>query len=231
MSNQIGAVVVTDGQTSTTVVTETPAYHVAVADVGVQGPPGDPGTPGPYPAVTPYRTNGWYGQPIVATTTYTPGEGVVLLNWLTIPARFAITSMLFEVTTAGAAGALARLGVYRLNTDNVGGVLEIDAGTVDVTTVGQIEIPCPVAAKAAPWMALPAIVCQGGAATRPAFRALGNAPQLGPFTRMNTVTAVQIVSFVAYTVAGLTAAPLPATFPTVNEGTQAPRILIRGTQS
>ena len=203
---------------------------------GVQGPPGPQGIPGPqgpplvYPLVTGYRTNGWYGQPVIATGAYLPGEGVVGANFVFIPANFAIVSMIYEVTIVGTAGALCRVGVYRLNENGAGGTLEVDCGAVAATTLGQIEVPCVVAAKTQPWMAALVQVTQGGAATRPTYRSTGNAPQsYGLGMKTTTAGIVNTIAFGTYVLSGISGA-LPPTCG-MNEATSAVRLMIRGTQS
>lgn len=209
------------------------AYQGPAGPQGVQGPTGPAGPEGPplaYPLVNRFTTNSWYGQPIVAVGASLPTEGVIGINLLAIPAGFAITSMIFEITIAGSTGALTRTGVYRLNASSAGGVLEVDNGAVPATAIGQIEVPCAVDAKAAPWMALLSLVTQGGATTRPTYRHGGSMPQVPPIGKLATAGVVNNAAYGAYILSGVGGA-LPATFSNVNDATYSPRVLIRGTQS
>ena len=177
-----------------------------------------------------YTTNSWYGQPIVAVGASLPTEGVIGINLLPIPAGYAITSLIFEITIVGSAGALVRTGIYRLNTTSLGGVLEVDCGTVPGTVLGQTEVPCAVAAKAAPWLACLALCTQGGATTRPTYRHGGSMPQFPPIGKLATAGVVNNAAYGAYILSGVSGA-FPGTFSNVNDATYSPRVLIRGTQS
>lgn len=75
-----------------------------------------------------------------------------------------------EVTTAGEAGSLVRLGIFKDNGSGRPGALTVDGGTVSSATTGVKEVT--VSASLDPGVYWLAAVCQSAATTRPVLRCL-----------------------------------------------------------
>src|SRR5262245_18042408 len=112
-------------------------------DTGTQGPAGAAGPPGPA-AVLPVKSgSNWYymyGQPTSSSTfalsTIAQLESPCLPFYL--PAGIIVNRIGIQVT-AGAAGALVRLGIYADSGFGYPGTLLADGGQVDASTNGAKE--------------------------------------------------------------------------------------------
>jgi hypothetical protein len=121
--------------------------------------------------VPPWRPGNYYGQPASATTGV-PGEATLELMALWVPPGARIDQIAEEVTVAGSAGALRRLGIYADAGDGrPGGPPLLDAGTYDASTVGVKLIDlAAIFAFPAPGLYWVGGETQGAAATRPTIR-------------------------------------------------------------
>ncbi len=110
----------------------------------------------------------WYNPQIVgASTTVTPTAAELRLLALYLPAGRTVNRIGCNVTTAGSAGHVARLGVY--NADPATGLpttVLVDAGTVAVDTTGVKEVAISATMNGLHWLCL---TTQSGA-----FTALGS---------------------------------------------------------
>jgi hypothetical protein len=86
------------------------------------------------------RSGLYYPVPQGPVTTTSPALNNLRVAPLLVPFTVTLNSIAIEVTTAGAAGAVLRLGI--LSDDGTGypGALLLDAGTVDATTTGVKSI-------------------------------------------------------------------------------------------
>jgi hypothetical protein len=124
---------------------------------------------------------------------------------LFIGASCTVDRLYAVITTAGSAGSVVRLGLYRFNDDGGGLTLIVDGGTIDGTSATAQEVT--VSAALTPGLYLPIAAPQGAPATNPTIRTKGNASFLPGVT---TVPSNHITSTVCFNIGGLTAA-LPAT--------------------
>jgi hypothetical protein len=130
-----------------------------------------------------------------------------------------ITELAAEVTTAGAAGSLLRLGLY---SDNAGvpGTLLVDAGTVDATTTGVKTLTVSQAVSAGVvW----AVACsQGSPATEPTLRTIN-----GPIVGVPAISAGS-TSQSTFKTTGLATGGLPGTWSLAGGiGGVAPRVQVK----
>ncbi len=111
----------------------------------------------------------WYNSQLVAsTTTVVPTASELRLLPLYVPVPRSIDRVGCNVSTAGTAGHVARLGVY--NADPTSGLpttVLVDAGTVAVDTTGMKEVVVSATLHGLHWLCLTA---QSGT-----FTALANA--------------------------------------------------------
>lgn len=169
-----------------------------------------------------YKT-GWYYTAAANTQTHIPVEAEMRCSPFFVAEDITLDRIGLEVTSAGTAGALIRLGIYEDNGDGIPGALVIDAGTVDATTTGVKEIVISQALARGDFHLAAAV--QGAAATRPTIRAHSGSDAMFP---AGHPTATQIS---AYPIAGsyqtgVTGA-LPATAAITNPTTVPPRVLVR----
>jgi hypothetical protein len=120
-----------------------------------------------------------------------------------------IDRLCIEVTTAGSAGAVIRLGAYAFSPTGslpVGGLL-VDGGTVDATTTGAKEITVSLNHPGGPIYL--AAATQGAPTTLPVVRAQGG----GRLFMVQTALRTQLgnrLGFVATGVTGTLPDPFPA---------------------
>ena len=82
--------------------------------------------------IPPWVAGRWYEVGFSTSSTYTtvnPGSDAEATLFY-VPNRIAITAIVAEQTTAGAAGSLARFGLYKDDGFSNPGALVVDAGTV-----------------------------------------------------------------------------------------------------
>ena len=93
----------------------------------------------PIPLMIPWATGRFYTSPLhMDTTTGVATAGFLrsIPIYVPNPAGVIATSIGIEITVAGAAGALARLGICDCTDDFRPGKLLLDAGTVTIDAVG-----------------------------------------------------------------------------------------------
>lgn len=117
------------------------------------------------------------------------------------------------VGTAGAAGAVTRLGIYNVASSGLPGTLVVDAGTIDCTTTGDKALTISTALN--PGVYFIVQVCNDAAVR---WRALGSSPQPNPLTWFGNTGPIEMnVRYLTFT--GYTAtSALPATATTAGVG-------------
>lgn len=124
------------------------------------------------PYVPPYASGKWYSIPHSNNSTGTHDEARIYLLWHPIPFGVTIAGVAEEVTTAGSAGAVRRLVLYKHNiATGLPDALLDDLGTYDATTTGNKSITgrsAVVDNYGGVWVGG---INQGGAGTRPVMRA------------------------------------------------------------
>lgn len=125
----------------------------------------------PAPQVAGFLTSGAYyftSSPFAVSTSSTQGVGSLkLMPWI-VPNACTLSRMGAEVTSAGEAGSLVRLGLYADNGAGLPGLLVLDAGTIagDSNTVQEISITAPLQ----PGLYWAAAVVQNVSVTQPTMR-------------------------------------------------------------
>lgn len=121
-----------------------------------------------------YKGKGLYYGPLGVPATGTPTAGQLALAPFDLSRMAVLTSVVAEVTTAGSAGAVVRLGIYA---DNGSGLwpdaLILDAGTIDASTVGNKEITLAAAKALPPGRYWVGGASQGAPTTAPVLRTVG----------------------------------------------------------
>lgn len=131
-------------------------------------------------------------------------QGELRAALIGVQSTVTINSIACEVTTIGSAGAVIRLGIYRVGTDGFPTTLVIDAGTVDAATTGVKTITISQVLTAGNYCL--AACVQGAPATAPAVRICSLASSMP----QPTGTTYHRSCFTQYSVTGA----LPATFTT-----------------
>lgn len=79
----------------------------------------------------------YISSPASSVSGITPGNGVLYLIPVNVPRIIDINNLAVNITVAGTAGSVVRLGIYNAGDNNdLPGNLLLDAGTVDTTTTG-----------------------------------------------------------------------------------------------
>lgn len=181
--------------------------------------------PVPVAGMTPFRAGYYYSPLSTGSTTNTSAEAT-LRGIPVVPAiSTVINAVAFEVTTAGSAGALVRVGVYRTATNGIDLELVVDGGTVDATTTGTKtkSISAPVKGGEIIWLVA---VPQGAATTAPVLRCVQNTtPVYLGSTDANLMMQNQLSGI---QVTGVTGA-LPATITAPGPTTAAHKMLAKAT--
>lgn len=115
-------------------------------------------------------TGNWYHILSLTTPNATsiPNEGEVRAGPFWVPSGARIDRLATETTVVGTAGAVIRLGLYLDDGNGAPGALLLDAGTVDATLLGMLEVT--FAAITLPTFGWAVQAVQGGAGTRPTTR-------------------------------------------------------------
>jgi hypothetical protein len=151
---------------------------------GPQGPGGPPGPGGPAIGAGRYWVNG----PGLSNANPTAAADQLILSPIEVPLDCTLDRIGIWVAVAGSAGALVRLGIYAYN-GGFPGALLLDAGTVDVTSIGFKSATISLAVTAGFYFA--GAVQQGAPTTRAGLDGLANnVPQRGatvatPFSGSN----------------------------------------------
>ena len=92
---------------------------------------------------TSYRSGAWYTSPCggQGAVSWAGQQATLIATPLDVGRTVTATALAVNLTVAGAAGAVARLGIYSDSGDKAGpGALLIDAGTVTTDTPGHREV-------------------------------------------------------------------------------------------
>lgn len=117
-----------------------------------------------------------------------------------VPVAMTADRLSCEVTTAGAAGSVVRLGIYNNATNDLPGTLLLDAGTVVATSTGVKEATISQALAAGLyWLS---VTAQGGT---PTFRTIGSNSQ-PPVVSSSFIGASAVIGMNCYYQTGITGA-------------------------
>lgn len=122
--------------------------------------------------LTPLRAGYYYAGAAGAVSTGQLAEGSLRGSRLLVGRTCTLDTIAVEVTTAGSAGALVRVGLYLYDPASNSGTLLVDGGTVDATTTGVKTVTISQAVTKGQILVLASAV-QGGASTRPIVRVNG----------------------------------------------------------
>ena len=149
-------------------------------------------------------TPGYYYGPAGGRSTTTMAAGLLTFVPFWVGASTSFTRIGAEVTTAGAAGSLLRLGIYRDNGNGLPGALTVDAGTVDAATTGAKELT--IAQTLAPGLYWLAALAEVGS---PIVRTVSTV-NLTPVGAGSLVTATGSVAQSGHYKTGIAAGALPS---------------------
>lgn len=152
------------------------------------------------------------------------GNGTLRLAPWYLSAPATIDRIGSDISSAGSAGALLRLGIYADNGQGYPGALVLDAGTVDGTsaTVSELTVS-QVLPLGLYWVGA---VVQGAPSTQPTVRVL-QSPLAFPLSRVGSSAPTAALAVVGYSQTSVTGA-LPSTFTTtIAPTTVAPRLFVR----
>ena len=164
---------------------------------------GIPRRSGAYYATTPHSA---------LSTTSTLGNGTGRFSPWFVPRTTAFATIGAEITSAGDAGSVLRLGIYADDGTGYPGALALDAGTIAGDSVAVQEVT--VAFTLTPGLYWVGGVVQGVTTTQPTVRTIaqGNPELLLTTAALPTSTSLPYVGYVGF---GMTGA-LPATWPTAS---------------
>ncbi len=128
-----------------------------------------------------YKSKRYYyvSSPGTSTTGSQNNQQMKAIPWF-VAAEIVVDRLFVEVATAGQAGSLVRLGVYKDDGGGEPGELLVDAGTVDAATAGQKEITLASPVTLPPGFYWAAAGITGGATTVPILRGLNAALTVHP---------------------------------------------------
>lgn len=170
-----------------------------------------------------FKTGQYYAPPAAALSTRQETEARVVMVPFVVDESATFDRVAVEVTAAGTAGAVVRLGIYGADADSMPGSLLVDAGTVDATTTGLKEAIISQAVTSGLYYL--AAVVQGAATTRPTWRSVTGDSLLPLHTSGVTLTSNSINGISQSSVTG--ALPATAT-PDAGPGFGvSPRIVVR----
>jgi len=117
---------------------------------------------------TPSKSGQWWSLGNSPSGTAIYGEGGFYCSHVPIFKQITLSAIGAEITVAGTAGAVIRLGVYRARPNCADVDLVSDLGTIDGTVAAFQSIPTSLTLPPALYVFGGAV--QGGAATRPTVR-------------------------------------------------------------
>jgi hypothetical protein len=192
---------------------------ISVRSAGAAGGGGSAPAAGQY--LAPYMRAGLYYATAGTTTTTSPPNQSLRVTPLYVPRALTLDRIGLDVTTAGQAGAVIRLGIYA---DDGGypGALVLDAGTIAGDAVATPEITIAQAlAIGVYWLGA---CVQNAATTQPTVRALAGGQLVFPASTGTAAANTSGAGFQQTNVAGA----LPATFTaTPSGGITCPRVVVR----
>lgn len=178
-----------------------------------------------------YRPGCWYQcSPSVSVTTNNAlGNGILRVAPMFVPRGITLDRLGLEVTGAGDADSVLRIGIYKDNGDGFPGDLLIDAGTVPgdaIAACAEITID-QIVRKGLYWVGA---VPQGVTTTQPTVRAFApGAPLFSTYVPLTTGTApiANAALNIGWAKTGVTGA-LPSTWGTgVSPTSVAARVMMR----
>ena len=128
------------------------------------------------PGLSRFHSQRCYTAPGVRTTDQFSANGAGIYAPFWVGRTQSFDAVAVDVTVAGSAGSVVRLGVYKDDGTGWPGTLVVDAGTVDTATTGLKSITAGLGALTdlAPDLFWLFAASQGGATTQPTLRAVGN---------------------------------------------------------
>jgi hypothetical protein len=173
----------------------------------------------------PWQTGRYYFTPNAAGvgTSNTLGNGTLRLVPFWVPNAVTLDQLGAEITAAGAAGSVLRLGIYADDGTGRPGALELDAGTIagDAIAVATVDVDHALPAGVH-WIG--GAVQTGGA--QPTVRCLTNTMGIVPNVDAAALPTAGATSF-GFQMAGVAGA-LPSTFVPAASGVgSAPRMFVR----
>lgn len=186
--------------------------------VEIIGP--SPLLPGSAPAATRWRSGQYYTSPAVsAAATAAPTQNTMRAHPLDVPHDVTVDRIAVEVTGAGGAGSVVRLGIYLDDGTGVPGALLLDAGAgIDGTSAtGQAITISQALSRGRLWLA-----CVSQVGTVPTMRALA-----GGVAGVDLGTTIATNVAVGYQSGTSTSGALPASFGTPTGGVVVPKIMVR----
>ena len=150
-----------------------------------------------------------------------PPQGTLNATAFYVPVASTLNRLSVSVTTAGSAGAVARLGVYDNAADFAPSEL-LEQGTVDASSTGTKSLTVSIAVSSG-WYWF-AAVSQGLPASNPGFRVLSPGTSIFP-TTVNLLGTVSSDARVSSFGDGV----LPSTYPAFDTGFQVHNVAIRYT--
>jgi len=179
----------------------------------------------PHVALPPWQSGRYYFVPNQSSvqTVSTSGNGTVRAGPVVVPLNVTLVRIGAEVTSAGDAGSLVRLGIWQDDGTGRPGALILDAGTIagDSATVQEITIAQPLT-RGVYWFGL---CVQNVTVTQPTLR-FNASSGLVPLDAGTSTPAANKASL-SVTRSGITGA-FPATFGTAGlDPTPVPRIVVK----
>jgi hypothetical protein len=188
-------------------------------DTGPQGPPGTPAVGAPT-GIVPF--SGYYSGPLGTRTTLAMAASTEYASPLYLAAAGTLTRLGLEITTAGAALSVVRLGI---RSDNNGqpGTLLLDAGTVaaDAITASGIEIT-GLSRALTPGRYWLTATAQGGT---PTVRA--NSGDVWPVSAPTLASAVGAAASAGFITAATVTGALPSPYVISARTGSVPRVVAR----
>jgi hypothetical protein len=178
----------------------------------------------PVTSTSPMVSGTYYAPTSSSLTTLLLPQGSLRGAYF-VPARdCTLTEIGIEVTTAGSAGALLRLGIYAFaSATDTAPALLVDAGTVDATATGYLPLTISQAVTAGTRLLL-TVTTQGAPSTAPTIRAQ-NASPIASLGATTALTLSQNLPGGSQVASGVTGA-LPGTH-TPSITTTVGRVLVK----
>lgn len=177
--------------------------------------------------IHPVPASGQYFYPVSPLSTGTSsglGVGTLRVVPFVVPRALAISRVVAEVTSAGEAGSLFRIGIYSAS-GNIPSSLVVDAGTIagDSATVQEIAVSVTLA----PGVYFVGGAVQNVATTQPTMRTCGT---WTPPILLNDGSSLPSANAttMGYRSTGVTGA-LASTFSLTGASNSAPRIILKAT--
>ena len=173
--------------------------------------------------LVPWNSGDFIINPAGAFNTFLIVQATVILTPLIVPAYVSIVSLSIDITNAGAAGSVVRMGLYdSLPVTFKPNALVADFGTVVGTGTGTVTNTPATPLQVPPGLYWQALVGQGSPANQPTVRAVLDSNPLVRLTSLPGSAAQN--SFVAYN-RTLVSGALPAVAGTIVGGGGAPCII------